>query len=154
MQITILTVGKLKSGPEKQMVEDYRKRFDRLARSQGFRPINIVEVDSGGGLEVEGKRLLDKRPAGARLYRLDEHGKVMTSVCFANTLAALRDGGEKDLVFVIGGAEGFGATVQTEVQNTLAFGSQTWPHKLVRVMLCEQIYRAASVLAGHPYHKA
>jgi len=136
------------------MVDDYCQRFNRLARSQGLRPLSIIEIDAGGGRDAEGQRILEKLPAGAQLFRLDEHGDGLTSVAFAKTLEKLRDRGERDVVFVIGGAEGFNDDVRNKIRKTVAFGPQTWPHKLVRVMLVEQIYRSASLLSGHPYHKA
>ena len=113
-----------------------------------------LEVASGGGLDAEAVRILEKIPHGARILRLDEFGPVMGSADFARKLGQWRDQGTPDLVFLIGGAEGYGEAVKQSAPDTLAFGPQTWPHRLVRVMLAEQVYRAASILAGTPYHKA
>ncbi|HAE26633.1 MAG TPA: 23S rRNA (pseudouridine(1915)-N(3))-methyltransferase RlmH, partial [Hyphomonas adhaerens] len=109
---------------------------------------------SGGGLDAEAGRILDKIPSGARVLRLDEFGPAIGSSDFAGKLASWRDQGVPDLVFLIGGAEGYGEAVRKAASDTLAFGPQTWPHRFVRAMLAEQVYRAMSILAGTPYHKA
>lgn len=154
MRLTLLTVGRLKSGPEKELVDDYVNRFRKAGRSLGFRGFDLIEVESGGGMAAEGTRLLAKFPKGAKVLRLDEHGPQMTSKAFAKHLAKSRDQGTPDLVFLIGGAEGYSQAIRDAAPDTLAFGPQTWPHRLVKVMLAEQVYRAASLLAGSPYHKA
>ncbi|MCB9961192.1 MAG: 23S rRNA (pseudouridine(1915)-N(3))-methyltransferase RlmH [Hyphomonas sp.] len=154
MRLLFLVVGKLKSGPERELVDEYVKRTRPVARGLGFQSIDEIEVASGGGLDAEAVRILEKIPHGARILRLDEFGPVMGSADFARKLGQWRDQGTPDLVFLIGGAEGYGEAVKQSAPDTLAFGPQTWPHRLVRVMLAEQVYRAASILAGTPYHKA
>lgn len=154
MRILILAVGRLKSGPERDLVDDYVKRVQPLARQLGYREISEIEVASGGGLDAEASRLLEKIPSGAQVFRLDEFGKAQTSVAFSKTLVQLKDQGVPTLVFLIAGAEGYGQTVRDQHKRTLALGPQTWPHKMVRVMLAEQIYRALSIEANTPYHKA
>ncbi|MEO1028313.1 MAG: 23S rRNA (pseudouridine(1915)-N(3))-methyltransferase RlmH [Pseudomonadota bacterium] len=154
MKLSLIAVGSMKSGPERELFDDYAARFRRTGQGLGFREFRDIEVDSGGGLNKEGERILAKLPTSAMAYRLDEHGKSLGSVDFANTLARLRDDGVPELVFLIGGAEGYSREVRKAVPQTLAFGVQTWPHRLVRAMLAEQLYRAASILAGGPYHKA
>jgi 23S rRNA (pseudouridine1915-N3)-methyltransferase len=154
VRLTVLVVGKLKSGPERELVDEYLKRAEPLGRTLGFRGIAETEVASGGGLGAEAERLVAKLSAGSARLRLDEAGAAMTSVHFADRLARLRDQGTADLTFLIGGAEGFGAEIRSAVPDAMAFGPQTWPHRLVRVMLAEQIYRALSILSGSPYHKA
>ncbi|MEM5516624.1 23S rRNA (pseudouridine(1915)-N(3))-methyltransferase RlmH [Henriciella sp. AS95] len=153
MRITIISVGKLKSGPEFDLCEDYLDRFRKTGRSLGFRSADVIEVDSGGGLDAEAERLLSKIPAGAQSIRLDEFGKSWRSTDFSQYLAQLRDQGQPDLCFLIGGAEGYGDALKAVVPQKMAFGVQTWPHRLVRAMLAEQLYRAASIEAGSPYHK-
>ncbi|MAU68310.1 23S rRNA (pseudouridine(1915)-N(3))-methyltransferase RlmH [Hyphomonas sp.] len=153
MRLTFLVVGKMKSGPERDLVDEYLKRARPVARGLGFRGIEEIEVASGG-LDAEAGRILEKIPAGARILRLDEFGPTMGSADFADKLASLRDQGIPDLVFLIGGAEGYGDAVRQAASDTLAFGPQTWPHRFVRAMLAEQVYRAMSILAGTPYHKA
>jgi 23S rRNA (pseudouridine1915-N3)-methyltransferase len=154
LKLTILAVGPTKSGPEHDLTHDYCKRFGPLASPLGLSGIDLITVKSGGGLEKEGTRLLEKVPKGAQVLRLDEHGANWSSVKFAEKLAFWRDEGGRALVFMIGGAEGYSDAVRKAYPATLAFGPQTWPHLLVRVLLAEQLYRAASILARTPYHKA
>lgn len=154
MRLQIVGVGRLKDGPERALTDDYVSRTLPLARQMGFRAFDEHEVASGGGLEAEGARLLARIPDGANCLRLDEAGENLTSTELARRLAAWRDDGLRDTVFLIGGAEGFSAEVRRAVPRTLAFGAQTWPHRLVRAMLAEQVYRAMTILAGTPYHKA
>lgn len=154
MHIHVISVGRLKSGPERDLIDEYIKRATPVGRSLGVRSITEIEVASGGGMDAEGDRLLEKVPAGAHVLRLDEGGKSQRSVVFAENLRKLADQGVPELVFLIGGAEGYSKAVRTAAPNMLALGPQTWPHRLARVMLVEQIYRGVSILAGSPYHKA
>ena len=154
MRLTLLSVGRLKSGPETALCDEYLGRFRKAGRALGYRSADTVEVDSGGGLDAEAERLLARIPQGAHAIRLDEFGKDYRSTDFSTWLAKLRDQGTPDLCFLIGGAEGYGDAVRQAVPDTMAFGKQTWPHRLVRAMLAEQLYRAVSIEAGLPYHKA
>lgn len=154
MHITLISVGKLKKGPEKDLIDDYVDRFNRSGPSIGLRSLNLVDVASGGGLDAEGERLLNAVPERSLIRRLDEHGPAWPSVKLADHLADRRDAGAERYSFLIGGAEGYSAAVRAACPETLAFGPQTWPHRLVKVMLTEQLYRAVSLLAGLPYHKA
>lgn len=154
MRITILAVGRLKKGPERELFDDYLDRFRKAGRQLGFRSADLIEVDSSGGLDAEADRLMAKVPDGAHVIRLDEFGTQHTSTAFSSMLSSARDEGLSDLCFLIGGAEGYGGAIRTAFPQTMAFGPQTWPHRLVRVMLAEQLYRAASLEAGLPYHKA
>ncbi|MCL4142487.1 UNVERIFIED_CONTAM: hypothetical protein GTU68_052880 [Idotea baltica] len=153
MHITLLAVGRIKSGPEREMLDKYLKRAGPIGRGFGVRSITEIEVASGGGIEVEGERLLAKIPTGAHVIRLDEGGKSQRSVQFSENLQRLADQGVPDLVFLIGGAEGYSTAVRAAAPKTQALGPQTWPHRLARVMLAEQVYRALSILSGSPYHK-
>lgn len=146
-------MGRLKAGPERALVDDYAKRAAQTGRAIGFPSVSEVEVDNGGGVNAEGAKLLAKIPKGARAFRLDENGEAIGSAALAKSLGAWRDAGERDLVWLIGGAEGYSDDVKRAAPNALAFGPQTWPHRLVRVMAFEQLYRAVSILAGAPYHK-
>ena len=150
----MLAVGRLKDGPERDLADDYLRRAGAMARGLGFKGPDEIEVASGGGLEAEGARLLAKLPDGARIIRLDEGGENLTSDAFASRLSRWRDDGLRDACFLIGGAEGYSPEVRAAAPLTLAFGVQTWPHRLVRAMLAEQLYRAMTILAGTPYHKA
>ena len=154
MRITILCVGRLKSGPELDLCNDYLSRFRKAGRQLGYRGVEVIEVASGGGLDAEAARLAEKIPDGASTIRLDEFGKNYLSTEFSGLMVTLRDKGVADLCFIIGGAEGYGSAIREAAPKTIAFGKQTWPHRLVRAMLAEQLYRAASLQAGLPYHKA
>ena len=101
----------------------------------------------------EAALILDALPAGARLVALDERGAAWSSRGLADRLAAWRVEGVAELAFAIGGAEGLGAAVLDRADDSLALGAMTWPHRLVRGMLLEQLYRAQQILAGHPYHR-
>lgn len=154
MKLSILAVGPTKSGPEHDLTSDYCKRFAPVGRSLGLTGIDLMTAKSGGGLAREGERLLEKIPNGARVIRLDEHGPSWPSVQLSKKISGWRDQGDRALVFLIGGAEGYSDRVREQAQQTLALGPQTWPHLLARAMLAEQLYRAASILAKTPYHKA
>ncbi len=154
MHVTLISVGKLKKGPEKELVDDYVSRFNKSGPGIGLRSLKLVDLSSGGGLEAEGKLILNAVPAGAVTIRLDEHGPAWPSVKLANQMAKLRDAGTTELCFLIGGAEGYSDAVREAFPQTLALGPQTWPHRMVKAMIAEQLYRSVSLLAGLPYHKA
>lgn len=155
MKITLCVVGRLRAGPEKSLIDDYLTRFDRTGRALGLGPARVVEVEDrkGGGMAAEAA-LLDKAvPAGARRIALDERGRILTSVQFADTLAGWRDTGTGDVACLIGGADGLDPGLRDGADLVLSFGAMVWPHMLARVMLAEQLYRAAAILAGTPYHR-
>ncbi|NBZ87377.1 23S rRNA (pseudouridine(1915)-N(3))-methyltransferase RlmH [Stagnihabitans tardus] len=155
MKITLIAVGRLRSGPEKAMVEDYLLRFERTGRALGLGPVSVLEVEDKKnlGMAAEGELISRALPAGAALVTLDERGRVMSSPEFADVLARFRDAG-RDMAFVIGGADGIDPGVRARAEVSVSFGAMVWPHMLVRVMLAEQLYRAAGILAGTPYHRA
>jgi len=155
MRVHIIAVGRLRAGPEKDLIDDYLKRFDRSGRSLGLGPARVVEVDDrkGGGMTGEADVLRRAIPDGALLAVLDERGRLETSPDFAQRLGNWRDQGRGDLALVIGGADGIDPTLRAQADFALSFGKMVWPHMLVRVMLAEQLYRAASILAGAPYHR-
>ena len=153
MKISLIAVGKLKRGPERELVSDYIKRAARLGPSLGIREVKEIEIDAGGSQEQECERILAKLPDGARVILLDETGKARTSTAFSEHLATLRDQGCSDLAFIIGGADGFTAAMKDAHKDKLSFGQLTWPHKLVRALAAEQLYRALSLMAGTPYHR-
>ena len=156
MRVHICAVGRLRAGPEKELIDDYLTRFDRTGRALGLGPARIIEVEDrkGGGMAAEAALLERALPTGALFCVLDERGKVETSPDFADRLAGWRDQGRGDLAFVIGGADGVDETLRARADHALSFGRMVWPHMLVRVMLAEQLYRAASILSGGPYHRA
>lgn len=156
MRLRICAVGRLRAGPEATHIDDYLRRFDRTGRALGLGPVEIVEVENrkGGGPVAEAALLRRKVPAGAVICALDERGRTMSSPDFAGRLAGWRDDGRAEAVFLIGGADGLDPGLVAEADLTLSFGPMVWPHMLVRVMLVEQLYRAAGILAGTPYHRA
>ena len=155
MRVTILAVGRQRAGPEAELVADYLTRFDRTGRALGLGPARVVEIDDrrGGGPEAEGALILRALPDAARLIALDERGRGLTSPDFAKALRREADTGLRDLAFAIGGADGLSEAVRTRADALMSFGPMVWPHMLVRAMLAEQLYRAAAILAGSPYHR-
>ncbi len=156
MRVSLCVVGRLRGGPERDLIDDYLTRFDRTGRALGLGPASVIEVEDkkGGGSVAEAALLRKSIPEGALLVTLDERGRVMTSPEFANKLAGWRDNSQRDLAFMIGGADGISPDLRAEADFSLSFGKMVWPHMLVRVMLAEQLYRAANILSGGPYHRA
>ncbi|QQA42678.1 23S rRNA (pseudouridine(1915)-N(3))-methyltransferase RlmH [Pelagovum pacificum] len=156
MRVSVCAVGRLRAGPERELVDDYLKRFDRTGRPLGLGPCDLREVDDrkGGGMSAEAALLRKSITDGAVICCLDERGKVMTSPAFAERLAGWRDEGRPEVAFVIGGADGIDPGLRADADAALSFGKMVWPHMLARVMLTEQLYRAATILAGSPYHRA
>ena len=154
MKVRIAAVGRIRSGPEADLVADYLQRFDKTGRSQGLGPATLREVEAKKGGMAEEALLLEKAISGTdRLCVLDERGKCLSSVEFAKALGAWRDQGASEAAFVIGGADGVDPNLRAQADLTLSLGAMVWPHKLARAMLAEQLYRAASILAGTPYHR-
>ncbi|WP_371225729.1 23S rRNA (pseudouridine(1915)-N(3))-methyltransferase RlmH [Roseovarius sp. 2305UL8-3] len=155
MRVHICAVGRLRAGPERALIEDYLTRFERSGRGLGLTLGGVHEVEDkkGGGKPAEATLLSKVIPDGATLIALDEHGKVFSSPKFASHLSTIRDAGCGDLAFVIGGADGIAPELLAKADMKLSFGAMVWPHMLARVMLSEQLYRAASILAGSPYHR-
>lgn len=155
MRIRICAVGRLSAGPEHALIDDYLTRFERIGRPHGLGPVEVVEVEDkkGGGMAAEAALLARAVPEGAVLVCLDERGKLLTSPEFSNRLGDWRDDGRGEVAIVIGGADGIDPTLRARADFSLSFGKMVWPHMLVRVMLSEQLYRAASILAGSPYHR-
>ena len=155
MRVSLCAVGRLRGGPEAALIDDYRTRFDRTGRALGLGPLTITEVEDrkGGGMAAEAALLRRAIPDGSVLCVLDERGQMLTSPDFAARLADWRDQGRQDVCFVIGGADGVAPDLRNEAELVLSFGPMVWPHMLARVMLAEQLYRAAGILAGTPYHR-
>lgn len=155
MKLTLITVGKLRKGPEAALIEDYLTRFNRIGRNMGLGPASVIEVEDKkhGGKPAEAALLAKALPDNATLVVLDERGKLLTSPEFATKLSGWRDQGQANLAFMIGGADGLDASLLARADLKLSFGKMVWPHMLARVMLSEQLYRAASILSGAPYHR-
>ncbi len=131
-------------------------RFNRTGKPLALGPMFETEVEDkkGGGMEAEAELLLRAVPSGALLVTMDERGRVMSSPEFAAQIARWRDEGRQDVAFVIGGADGIAPGLRDRAAFSISFGRMVWPHMLVRVMLAEQLYRAATILSGGPYHRA
>ncbi len=156
MRVHLCAVGRLRAGPERDLIDDYVTRFDRTGRALSLGPFTEHEVEDkrGLGMSAEAELLARAVPTGALIVTLDERGTLVSSPEFAEMLARWRDGGRQDVAFVIGGADGIDPGLRARADASISFGKMVWPHMLVRVMLCEQLYRAASILAGLPYHRA
>ena len=159
MHFLVISIGKLKQGPEREFAERYRDRFDDIGRKLGFRGLAIHEIsesrarDAATRINEEAAAISALIPEKAVLVALDERGSSVDSVSFARHIGKWRDESVPHNVFVIGGADGLSPELRRKAKLSIAFGSATWPHQMVRVMLLEQIYRAATILAGHPYHR-
>lgn len=155
MRLHLCAVGRLRAGPERDLVDDYLQRLERTGRPLGLGPVTEHEVEDkkGGGMAGEAALLARTLPEGAALCVLDERGKTLSSPEFAQSLAQWRDAGRQDAAFLIGGADGVDPSLRARADLVISFGRMVWPHMLVRVMLAEQLYRAATILAGSPYHR-
>lgn len=160
MRIMVIAVGRLKQGPERELADRYAMRFDDAGRKLGFRGLEVREIpesrarDAATRIAEEAAAIAALMPDKSVLVALDEHGDSIDSSTFARHLGRWRDESVANTIYVIGGADGLSPELQRKAKFRLAFGKATWPHQLVRVLLLEQIYRAATILAGHPYHRA
>ncbi len=159
MRIAILAAGLARGTPQHALVEEYLMRARAIGRQQGVVSVTVDEIavsklrEARARIAEEGEKLAGRIAPGAHVIALDARGKGMTSEAFADMLGAMRDAGARDLVFLIGGPDGLDPGPTVKPGRSLAFGPQTWPHLLVRAMLAEQIYRALTILGGHPYHR-
>ena len=159
MRLAIITVGRLKDGPERDLCERYRERSHVLGRSLGLSGPDVTELPESRARRAEERKrdeaaaILSRLSPGL-LIALDERGRSLTSDAFAGRIAASRDAGAGTASLVIGGADGLDETIRDRADLTLAFGALTLPHQLVRVLALEQLYRAMTIIAGHPYHRA
>lgn len=159
MRLTIDAVGRLKAGPLRELFKTYCGRFDALGRNIHVGPIALREFreskarSPAARREEEAGHLLEKRPNSPYLIVLDEAGDALTSRKFASLLVNRRDAGDAELVFIVGGADGVARSLADRANLQLALGPMTLSHGLARVVLAEQLYRAATIIAGHPYHR-
>ncbi len=159
MRVLVLAVGRMKKGAEADLADRYLKRAVQSGRAVGIRSIEVVEIRESRAPDAERRKTEESIaiatliPEGAVVVVLDERGDALGSAAFADQLGRWRDGGQAAAVFVIGGADGLSATLRERARLTLNFGQLTWPHQLVRIMLLEQLYRAVTILSGHPYHR-
>jgi 23S rRNA (pseudouridine1915-N3)-methyltransferase len=160
VRIIVAAIGRLKHGPETELSARYAKRAAQTGRSLGLRELEIIEIRESRAAEAD-KRMIEESialanviPARAAVILLDSRGESLDSATLAGRLAQWRSDDRPAAVFVIGGPDGLAASLTQEADLRLAFGAATWPHQLVRVMLLEQLYRATTILTGHPYHRA
>ena len=160
MRIVVAAVGRLKRGPETELSERYAKRATQTGRTLGLRDVEIIEIRESRAAEPA-KRMLEESialaniiPQGAAVALLDSRGENLDSASLAAQLNKFRNNDRPAVVFLIGGADGLAAGLHDKATLKLSFGAATWPHQLVRVMLLEQLYRATTILTGHPYHRA
>jgi 23S rRNA (pseudouridine1915-N3)-methyltransferase len=160
MKLQVLAIGRLKAGPELELFEDYLKRARGLGRTSGVTDIGMRDFpesklpDARSRMAAEGTLILGAAPDPAFRIALDERGKAMSSDDFALALRRHLDQGTGSLSFFLGGPDGHSPELRASAGLLLSFGPMTWPHRLARVMLAEQIYRAVTILVKHPYHRA
>ncbi len=160
MRLAVAAIGRMKAGPEQELAERYRKRAAQTGARIGFRDVEVIEIRESRAQDV-GKRTLEESIALANLIPdkavtiiLEERGENLDSATLAARLGRWRDDGWPAAIFIIGGDDGLAPSLRDKATLRLAFGAATWPHQLVRIMLLEQLYRAVTILAGHPYHRA
>jgi 23S rRNA (pseudouridine1915-N3)-methyltransferase len=160
MKVAVHAVGRMKAGPEKELADRYFERFARSGAAIGLEFSGVSEIPESRAQGVnerrreEAQKLQSQLSPGAGLVLLDERGKNISSEHLAERIASFRDGGQRSLLFAVGGPDGHDPALRDSAQLLLSFGALTWPHQLVRVMLAEQLYRAGTILSGHPYHRA
>ncbi|SOC20093.1 23S rRNA (pseudouridine(1915)-N(3))-methyltransferase RlmH [Stappia indica] len=159
MRLHIACIGRMKAGPERELFDRYGSRIDKAGRGVSLGPLTVTELPESRSPRAqdrkaeEARALLAALPAGAAILCLDETGRDMTSEAFAAELEKIRDAGTADLALAIGGPDGHGEALLEAARAKLAFGRMTWPHQIVRALAAEQLYRAVTILSGHPYHR-
>jgi len=159
MRISLLCIGRMKAGADKDLLDRYLDRARKAGRALGVADVSVVELAESRAQRTEDRKseeartILQAVPAGAKLVVLDENGKHLTSPAFSARMETWKDESVADIVFTIGGADGHGQEVLARADLKLALGAMTWPHQIARILLCEQIYRAITIQSGHPYHR-
>ncbi len=160
MRLLVAAIGRLKAGSEQELTERYRKRAEQVGRRIGLRAVEVIEIRESRAQEI-GKRMTEESialasmiPDKAAVIILDQRGENLDSASLAAQLARWRDDGRPAAVFIIGGDDGLAPSLRDKANLRIALGAATWPHQLVRAMLLEQLYRATTILSGHPYHRA
>ncbi|MDG2097802.1 MAG: 23S rRNA (pseudouridine(1915)-N(3))-methyltransferase RlmH [Paracoccaceae bacterium] len=155
MHITICAIGRMRNGPHLDLFNTYQKRFNQNARQIGFKKLNLVEVEdkNKNALKTETQMLKKAVAKATSVFGLDEFGEQLDSMEFATLLKALKNQNEKEISFVIGGADGLDKEFKKSCGRLISFGPMVWPHMLARVMLSEQLYRASTIMLNNPYHR-
>lgn len=159
MRITVFAVGRLKAGPEKDLASRYLDRFAKAGPAVGLELAKLIEIQESRASNPETRKreeasALEKAlPENAILILLDERGKTLDSQAFSDAIGRYRDNGKRDMMLAIGGADGLDPEIRKKADLVLNLGTMTWPHQLVRILIAEQLYRAVTILSGHPYHR-
>ncbi|OJF91242.1 23S rRNA (pseudouridine(1915)-N(3))-methyltransferase RlmH [Pararhizobium antarcticum] len=160
MRVGLFAVGRLKAGPEKELAARYLDRFAKAGPAIGLEMSRVLELAESRASSAdtrkreEAAQLEKALPDAGILILLDERGKAMDSEGFAALIGTFRDNGKRDLTLVIGGADGLDPQFRGKADAVICLGKMTWPHQLVRILIAEQLYRAVTILSGHPYHRA
>lgn len=160
MHVTIIAVGRMKAGPERELIARYQKRFALAGKNLGLSGPDIIEINESKASSSElrkseeAKKIVDAIPDGSYIIALDEHGKNVSSTTLSKNILHVQEDGTRTIAFLIGGADGHGDLVLKRANFTLSFGQLTWPHQIVRLLLVEQLYRITTIQSGHPYHRA
>ncbi len=160
MRVLLAAVGRLKQGPERELAAWYCRRAQAAGRPLGLRDFEVIEIRESRAHDAERRRveesiaLANIIPADAIVVILDQRGENLDSPALAALLRQWREQDRGAVCFIIGGADGLAPSLIERAKLRLAFGAATWPHQIIRIMLLEQLYRAATILAGHPYHRA
>ena len=160
MRLLVLGIGRLKAGPEKTLSQDYQTRLEGLGRKAGITKLTVTDFAESQSQtasqrqDEETKLLISALTPKAFTLVLDERGKSMTSEAFSKLLQRHLDQGTQDLAFLIGGPDGHSAATRKNAGQLISLSEMTWPHRLLRIMLLEQIYRAVTIMVNHPYHRS
>ena len=159
MRLALVCVGRLKAGPERELFDRYFKRLGESARGVGIAGVDLREIAESRARRPEDRReeeaaaILGAAPTGATLAALDERGVCLSSAEWAAEIGRARDASRPAYAVVVGGPDGLSGSLRATADRVVSFGAMTWPHQLVRAMACEQLYRAVTILSGHPYHR-
>lgn len=159
MRIQLFAVGRMKSGPERELAARYFDRFTKVAPPLGLELGGIIEVTESRARDAEQRKreeaakLAESLSMGSVLLLLDERGKNLSSPDFASLITKYRDSGTRAMTVAIGGADGHAEELRQKAQAVISFGAMTYPHQIMRILIAEQLYRAATIISGHPYHR-
>lgn len=159
MKVAIAAIGRMKSGPEADLLDTYLSRARQQGRPAGITAVTVADTaesrkdTAAARKEEEARWLLGSAGPAACLIALDERGKALSSEDFAGLIRQELDAGTGEIVLCLGGPDGHGQALRDAARHVISFGRMTWPHKLARVMLAEQIYRSVTILVNHPYHR-